>query len=69
MSNCPDIVADYGLTFGQFYAWNPDIKSDCTALVGGDAYCVGISEVVPPAQTSPGEISTCDAYYTVVAGT
>lgn len=67
-SNCPAIVAEYDLTFGQFYAWNPDIRSNCTQLDGGFAYCVGISGVVPPAPTSPCGINTCDAYYTVVSG-
>lgn len=40
--SCSAIESAYGLTFAQFYAWNPAIGSGCTDLELGEAYCVGV---------------------------
>jgi hypothetical protein len=40
--SCSAIESEYGLTFAQFYAWNPAIGSGCTDLELGEAYCVGV---------------------------
>jgi hypothetical protein len=40
--SCAAIEAKYSITFAQFYAWNPAIGSDCTALWVGEAYCVAV---------------------------
>ncbi|KAH9206729.1 hypothetical protein DL95DRAFT_347253 [Leptodontidium sp. 2 PMI_412] len=42
-ASCAAIESQYGITFAQFYAWNPAIGSGCTNLWAGEAYCVGVS--------------------------
>jgi hypothetical protein len=36
---CDDLVATYGLEFGEFYKMNPIVKADCSGLVLGTNYC------------------------------
>jgi hypothetical protein len=38
---CDAIASKYGITTATFETWNPDVKSDCSALWAGDYYCVG----------------------------
>lgn len=42
-ASCAAIESQYGITFAQFYAWNPAIGSGCTNLWAGETYCVGVS--------------------------
>lgn len=37
---CDSIASDWGLDPLQFITYNPSVKSDCTGLVTGNAYCV-----------------------------
>ncbi|KAJ7228438.1 LysM domain protein [Mycena pura] len=37
---CGLIEDDFGITMAQLQAWNPQLASDCTNLLLGDAYCV-----------------------------
>ncbi|KAI0413503.1 carbohydrate-binding module family 50 protein [Xylaria grammica] len=39
---CGNIVAVYGISLQNFYAWNPAVGSSCTTLIPGDYVCVGI---------------------------
>ncbi|KAH8163292.1 hypothetical protein CIB48_g4954 [Xylaria polymorpha] len=39
---CDTIVAAYGISLSNFYAWNPAVGSSCTTLIPGDYVCVGI---------------------------
>ncbi|PMD34386.1 carbohydrate-binding module family 50 [Hyaloscypha variabilis F] len=41
--SCAAIEAAYSITFAEFYAWNPAVGSDCTALWVDEAYCVSVS--------------------------
>ncbi|KAI1120091.1 hypothetical protein F5Y10DRAFT_290335 [Nemania abortiva] len=38
---CSTIVAAYGISLQDFYAWNPAVGSTCTTLVLGDYVCIG----------------------------
>ena len=37
---CASIADNWGITQVQFKTYNPSIKSDCSGLIIGDAYCV-----------------------------
>ena len=37
---CSGIDQKFGITFAQLQGWNPSLKSDCSNLLLGDAYCV-----------------------------
>ncbi|KAL8707967.1 MAG: hypothetical protein Q9220_007110 [cf. Caloplaca sp. 1 TL-2023] len=37
---CASIAVGWGLTLEQFKTYNPSVKSDCSGLVIGNAYCV-----------------------------
>lgn len=37
---CPSVEAKFGLSASQFFALNPEVKTDCTNLGLGQAYCV-----------------------------
>ncbi|KAL4911937.1 hypothetical protein BDW62DRAFT_206942 [Aspergillus aurantiobrunneus] len=41
--SCAKIEGNYGITFAQFYEWNPAIGSNCDSLWVGYAVCVGVS--------------------------
>lgn len=41
--SCAAIDTKYGITFAQFYAWNPSIGNDCQYLAIGSTYCVARS--------------------------
>ncbi|KAL8789409.1 MAG: hypothetical protein Q9213_001166 [Squamulea squamosa] len=74
--SCANIETTYGISFTQFYAWNPSIGSNCENLWLGYVYCVqgpassgSISATATaPAPTQSGIASNCDAYYTVASG-
>ncbi|KAI5116230.1 hypothetical protein M0805_001222 [Coniferiporia weirii] len=73
---CTSIEDEFALTSAQLVALNPGLKTDCTNLVLGLAYCVfsiyapsnTSSGSGPPGNVAPGTITDgCTAYYTVVA--
>lgn len=37
---CPEIELLYGISFEQFFAWNPAVLQNCTLLIIGDSVCV-----------------------------
>lgn len=39
---CWAISNEYGITLDQFYEWNTEVGTDCSALLPGYAVCVGI---------------------------
>ncbi|KAL8913520.1 MAG: hypothetical protein Q9171_001708 [Xanthocarpia ochracea] len=53
---CASIASDWGITVQQFQTYNPSIKSDCSGLVTGNAYCVeenyGMGPVAPTSSSS-----------------
>ncbi|GKZ21588.1 hypothetical protein AbraCBS73388_007489 [Aspergillus brasiliensis] len=70
---CTSIEAQFGITFGEFYSWNPSIGSGCTNLWLGYAYCVKgpqstATATGPGGPVQTGIASNCDAYYTVASG-
>jgi LysM repeat protein len=79
--SCAAIESEFGITFAQFYSWNPDIGSNCEYLQIGKQYCVAgpatssstttaapSSTTIGTAPTQTGIISTCKTYYTAVEG-
>jgi hypothetical protein len=40
---CYDMATAAGIALEQLYKWNPALKSDCSGMWPGYAYCVGIS--------------------------
>ncbi|KAI9823660.1 MAG: hypothetical protein M1826_007678 [Phylliscum demangeonii] len=78
--SCNSIETAYGITFAQFYSWNPSVGSQCANLWLGYAYCVrgpasGTTSVSstatgagPTSPTQTGITSRCVKFYTVVAG-
>ena len=71
---CASIESEFGISFAQFYAWNPAIGSNCGALWIGEAYCVAgpalasSTTVTAPAPTQSGIAANCNAYTVVEAG-
>ncbi|KAM0187806.1 hypothetical protein ACHAPI_010957 [Fusarium lateritium] len=62
-AKCNDVMATYGLEFGEFYQMNPSVKSDCTGLVLGTYYCrstypLGDAVGIPGWSYSEGDDST-----------
>lgn len=50
---CGKIQDAFGISFAQFQYWNPSLKSDCSNLLLGEAYCVnGVYQ--PPAASPTG---------------
>ncbi|BDD61511.1 hypothetical protein MAP00_006553 [Monascus purpureus] len=72
-NTCDSIEASYGISFTQFYAWNPSIGSQCENLWLGYVYCVNGpiatgTGSAPVAPTQMGIVSNCNEYYTVASG-
>ncbi|KAH0580623.1 hypothetical protein H2248_002112 [Termitomyces sp. 'cryptogamus'] len=74
---CSSIAAAFGLTSDQLSALNPGLKTDCTNLILGEAYCVFPTYPVSSIDTGAGillNVATgtitdgCLEYYTVVSG-
>ncbi|KAL4997218.1 hypothetical protein BDV10DRAFT_170105 [Aspergillus recurvatus] len=74
---CDTIEDLFGITFAQFYAWNPSVGSDCSNLWLGYAYCVDgststatttASTTGPGAPTQTGIAANCIKYHTVETG-
>lgn len=40
---CYDIAIAYDISLSDFYAWNPDVGTDCASLWLGYGVCVGVS--------------------------
>ncbi|KAJ4856958.1 hypothetical protein T069G_07855 [Trichoderma breve] len=53
--SCPALASSNAITLANFYAWNPAVKSDCTALIVGDYVCTGM-------------VSNCNSFYLVKSG-
>ncbi|KAF2154796.1 carbohydrate-binding module family 50 protein [Myriangium duriaei CBS 260.36] len=43
---CGKVESSFGITMAQLMLWNPDLKSDCSNLQLGAAYCVSGSQAV-----------------------
>jgi LysM repeat protein len=39
---CWDLAAEEGIALGDFYAWNPAVKDDCSGLQAEVYVCVGL---------------------------
>ncbi|KAK3369408.1 hypothetical protein B0T24DRAFT_707942 [Lasiosphaeria ovina] len=73
---CATIQSTFGITFADFYTWNPSIGSNCENLWLGYSYCVKAPAsstttsggVAPPGPTQPGEAANCNEYYVVQSG-
>ncbi|KAF5511762.1 LysM domain-containing protein [Colletotrichum siamense] len=37
---CADIADRWGVSIDNLYAWNPDVKTDCSGLIAGDYICM-----------------------------
>ncbi|KAH7919458.1 hypothetical protein BV22DRAFT_859494 [Leucogyrophana mollusca] len=40
---CDLIEGEYDITATQLLTWNPEINTDCTNLIIGEAYCVAVN--------------------------
>ncbi|KAM6493135.1 hypothetical protein JOM56_011269 [Amanita muscaria] len=49
---CSLLSAEFGITFAQLRSWNPEINSQCSNLLIGDAYCASAPSM--PVSTSGG---------------
>lgn len=38
--NCQAITSNWTITVPEFKQWNPELNSDCSNLIAGEAYCV-----------------------------
>lgn len=72
---CASIQAAFGITFAQFYSWNPAVGSGCANLWLDTTYCVAapstattVSSVTPPAPTQTGIVANCNKYTVVPSG-
>ena len=74
---CSSIAAAFGLTINQLSDLNPGLKTDCTNLILGEAYCVfptyPVSSIdtgtgIPPNVANGTITDGCSEYYTVVSG-
>ncbi|KAJ8131831.1 hypothetical protein O1611_g1793 [Lasiodiplodia mahajangana] len=50
---CDTIVAAYGISLQNFYAWNPAVGPSCTTLIPGDYVCVGVIGLTTTTTTTP----------------
>lgn len=48
---CYDMAKVAGISLDQLYAWNSALKSDCSGLIVGYAYCIGVSGSSPRIST------------------
>ncbi|KAF8908651.1 hypothetical protein CPB84DRAFT_1767170 [Gymnopilus junonius] len=74
--SCSSVEQAFGLSSTAFFALNPEVKSDCTNLGLGEAYCVkaigqtsgGNGTQVPPNVVSGTDTQNCTRYDTVISG-
>ena len=67
---CGDMANKAGITLDQLYALNPPLKSDCSGLFQGYAYCVGpvpkdpacVGGTRAPSRTQPGIPCKCNKW-------
>lgn len=45
---CQEIADQYSVSIGQFYTWNPSVRTDCSGLWANVYVCVGIIGFSPP---------------------
>ncbi|KAL4790494.1 hypothetical protein BDV19DRAFT_394063 [Aspergillus venezuelensis] len=83
-NTCGTIASDNGITLPDFYAWNPAVGTDCSALWAGYYACIGVtggttttskttatsttSTATGPSPTQTGIIETCTGYYQAQSG-
>ncbi|PPQ83437.1 hypothetical protein CVT25_007028 [Psilocybe cyanescens] len=74
---CTSVEQKFSLTAAQFFTLNPEVKTDCTNLGLGEAYCVkaigqtggGGSGVTIPANVVSGtDTANCTKYDTAISG-
>ncbi|RMZ83592.1 hypothetical protein DV738_g940, partial [Chaetothyriales sp. CBS 135597] len=66
---CYDIYTNNGITFAQFYEWNPAVGPNCESMWLGYAYCVEApGSSGPPAAVREGTPTDCTQYHVVVSG-
>ncbi|KAF8851534.1 hypothetical protein BDZ45DRAFT_545181, partial [Acephala macrosclerotiorum] len=58
---CASIEDKFGISFAQFYVWNPAIGSGCGSLWLGETYWVA-------APSQPGISTACTEYYVTKSG-
>jgi LysM repeat protein len=62
--SCSGIESEFGVTFAQFYSWNPAIGSNCQYLIVGDAVCVSGPQAT---STSAAKVSSSSTSTNVAA--
>lgn len=56
--SCDAIARSHGITFANFFAWNPEVKSDCGGLWANVNVCVGVIGFTPSITTAPATTTT-----------
>ncbi|KAE8341837.1 hypothetical protein BDV24DRAFT_163060 [Aspergillus arachidicola] len=76
---CESLAKSHGIALGDFYTWNPAVKSDCGGLQANVYVCVGVSSsnitpspskstgsaVSAPTPTQAGMTGSCGSFYYV----
>ncbi|KKP02189.1 LysM domain-containing protein [Trichoderma harzianum] len=79
---CSDIAQNYSISLGNFHAWNPAIKADCSGLHASVYVCVGVLtstrttsvlttlpiSVTTPTPIQSGMARNCKKFHSVHAG-
>jgi hypothetical protein len=79
---CNDVLSQNGITLAQLFAWNPQVRNDCSGMWAEVYLCVSSTDHTPsmPTTTAPGNgiatptpiqdgmVSNCDAFHFVVEG-
>jgi LysM repeat protein len=82
--SCSAVDSQFGITFQQFYSWNPSVGDNCQYLGIGNSYCVkgpastasstktstsiSTTTSAAPGPTQSGEVKNCLQHYTVKSG-
>jgi LysM repeat protein len=56
--NCYSISTTAGITLTQFYAWNPAVQTDCSALFLAYYVCIGVAGAAPGTASASASAST-----------
>lgn len=59
--DCAFILLSYNITLDQFYSWNQEVGSDCSALWIGYNYCVALSNDDPGSEDPGSSLPTASA--------
>ncbi|OKL56098.1 hypothetical protein UA08_08661 [Talaromyces atroroseus] len=65
---CGTIASSEGISLDDFYAWNPAVGTNCSALDLGDYVCVDIIGVTPSVTTTTAASTTATAATTTTSG-